>query len=74
MSESKKLKDVLTNLRALTIDDLVVKAKTYEEEVFGLQLKQRTGQLKTTADIRAAKRVLARANTLITEKKAQEKK
>ena len=74
MSESKKVKDVLTTLRGLTIDDLLVKSKTLEEDVFGLQLKKRTGQLKTTADIKTAKRILARANTLISEKKAQEKK
>lgn len=73
MSENKKIKNILSDLRALSLEDLTLRSKNLEEEVFGLQLKQRTGQLKTTADVRAAKRMLARAHTLISEKKALEK-
>lgn len=74
MSESKKRKEVVSNLRSLTKEELKAKTQAMEEEVFGLILKHRTGQLKTTADIKVAKKNLARVKTLITEKSVQEAK
>ena len=72
MSESKKRKDVLVALKAQTVDELAKRSVELEEEVFGLQLKHRTGQLKTTSDIRNTKRSLARVNTVLSEKRKQE--
>lgn len=71
---NKTTKEVLANLRALSKEDLEKKIVEFEEEVFGLQLKQRTGQLKSTSDIKKAKKHLARAKTLISEKLPEEAK
>lgn len=74
MKEAKKNKEVVANLRTLSVSDLDEKSKNLEEEIFGLILKHRTGQLKTTSDIKATKRLLARVKTIATEKRSQEVK
>lgn len=57
------------DLRAMTIDELEAKLVEGKKELFNLRIQQSTGQLTNTAQIRKARREVAKINTLIVERK-----
>lgn len=57
------------DLRAMTIDELEAKLVESKKEQFNLRIQQSTGQLSNTAQIRKARREVAKINTLIAERK-----
>lgn len=60
-----KIKD----LRSMTVDELEAKLVEAKKEQFNLRIKQSTGQLQNTANVRKVRREIAKINTLLTERK-----
>lgn len=57
-------------LRSLEVVDLEAKVKALEEDLFKVRFQHATAQLSDTSKIGQAKRILARAKTLLAERKA----
>ena len=57
-------------LREKTIDQLNEDLETLKKEGFNLRFQQATGQVENTAQMRRARRDVARVNTIIHEKSA----
>ena len=55
-------------LRELTVEDLRVREKDLDDELFRMRLKKSMGQLEAPARLRGLRRDLARSKTLIHEK------
>ena len=55
-------------LRELTVEDLRVRVKDLDDELFRMRLKKSMGQLEAPARLRGLRRDLARIKTLINEK------
>lgn len=55
-------------LRELTVEDLRVREKDLDDELFRMRLKKSMGQLEAPARLRGVRRDLARIKTLIHEK------
>jgi len=55
-------------LRELTVEDLRVREKDLDDELFRMRLKKSMGQLEAPARLRGLRRDLARIKTLINEK------
>ncbi|MCD6727046.1 MAG: 50S ribosomal protein L29 [Solirubrobacteraceae bacterium] len=55
-------------LRDLSPEELVEHVKTARKGIFGLRFQHATGELESTAGLRAAKRDLARALTVARER------
>ena len=62
-----------SELRQLSADDLVAKAKQLRAELFWAGLKHATGQLEDTARLRALRREVARAETILRQKQGATK-
>jgi large subunit ribosomal protein L29 len=60
-------------LRQLSAEDLAAKAKELRAELFGGRLKHATGQLENTARLRALRRQVARAETILRQKQGATK-
>lgn len=73
MKEKTHRKESLTTLRSLKSDELVVKVREMSEQLFGLKQKAASGTLEDTANLTRTRKMIARANTLISEKSAQGK-
>jgi large subunit ribosomal protein L29 len=63
-----KVKELLTDVRGLTVDDLRSRARDLEEQVFRLRLQSAMGQGEAGNKIRPLRRELARLKTVISEK------
>ena len=61
-----------SELRDLTITELIQKEAEMEDEIFRLKIKRYTTQLENKMLIRGKKRVLARMKTIIREKRLEE--
>lgn len=59
----------LSELRELTIPELVKRRRELREETFNLRLQQRTGHVENTARFRQIRQEVARIETVIREKK-----
>lgn len=57
------------DLRALDAEDLDAKVAALEEEFFTIKFQHATAQLSDTSKVRKARRTLARAKTILTEKR-----
>ena len=57
-------------LRERTMDQLTETLETLKKEGFNLRFKQATGQVENTAQMRRARRDVARVKTIINEKSA----
>ncbi len=57
-------------LRDKTPDQLRDQLKALKKEAFNLRFQQATGQLESTARMRAVRRDVARVNTILNEKAA----
>ncbi len=56
-----------SELRELSVDELLEKEKTLKQELFNLRFQKATGQLGNTAMITKTKRDLARVKTVLRE-------
>lgn len=60
----------LTSMRESSADELKARIKRTEEELFQHRLKRYTNQLENTNVIRASKREIARAKTVLSQRAA----
>jgi large subunit ribosomal protein L29 len=60
-----------SEIRELTAEDIVKKVDTLEEEHFNLRFQARIGQLTNPIRLRDVKRDIARAKTILNEKKRE---
>ena len=58
-----------SELREITIDDLIQKELDLRKELFNLRFQQATGEIENPMRIRSIKKDIARVLTIITEKK-----
>lgn len=62
-----------SELREITIDDLMQKEQDLRKELFNLRFQQATGEIENPMRIRSIKKDIARVLTIITEKKRTDK-
>jgi len=58
-------------IRELGIEELKIKEKSLAEDLFKLRIRHGTGQLDSPANLREAKRDIARVKTVLKEKGAE---
>lgn len=64
-----KKKDEIRTLRELSAEELKSKVITAKEELMHLRFKHASGQLEKTSSLEALKRSVARASTVLSEKR-----
>jgi large subunit ribosomal protein L29 len=64
-----KKTQALTNIRESSDGELVERIKRLEEELFQNRLKRHTNQLENTNVIRTTRREIARARTILSQRK-----
>ena len=57
-----------TELRQLQDDELAAKLEEFRDNLFNLRIKHATGQLEDSASVRVARREMARAMTILSER------
>jgi len=60
-----------SELRSMTVDELLQKEKELRKELFNLRFQQATGEIQNPKRIRAVRKDIARILTIITEKERQ---
>ncbi len=63
-----KVVEQLTELRALSVDDLTQRASDLDEQVFRLRIQKSMGQAESANKIRPLRRERARVKTVLREK------
>jgi len=58
-----------SELRELELEELVQKVREARDEFFNARVKHATGQLEDTAKLKQLRRDVARAETVLTEKR-----
>ena len=58
-----------SELRDLELEELQSKASELREELFNVRMRKETGQLESTAKLRTLRREIARAETILREKR-----
>jgi large subunit ribosomal protein L29 len=58
-----------SELRELSAEELMEKTRELRTELFNLRIKKNTGQLENTARLRTLRRDIARAETVLTERR-----
>ena len=59
-----------SELRKLPTEELQVKNRELEQELFNIRFQLHTGRLENSAKINAARKQIARVKTIISEKQA----
>ncbi|MFH1018462.1 MAG: 50S ribosomal protein L29 [Pseudomonadota bacterium] len=67
MKKANKRKEWLADLRSLKAEELEIRRRDLEEEVFRLKLKAGTGQLDNPAGLKTSRKALAQVLTLLGE-------
>ena len=67
------MKDTMTKIRALSIEEINAKIAELKEELFNLKFQAALGNLEKPARMNEIKRTIARMKTVITEKQASSK-
>lgn len=62
-----------TELRGLSIEELEAKSNELRGELFNVKIRKTTGQLENTAKLRTLRRDIARAETVLREKRGATK-
>ncbi|MEM6490375.1 MAG: 50S ribosomal protein L29 [Pseudomonadota bacterium] len=62
-------KKAATDLRTKTVDELKDAREQLKKEMFNLRFQQASGQLENTAAMRAARRGVARIETILAERR-----
>jgi large subunit ribosomal protein L29 len=57
------------DLRELSVDELANKARELRSELFTTRIKKTTGQLENTAKLKTLRRDIARAETILRERR-----
>ena len=57
------------DLRELSVDELANKARELRSELFTTRIKKTTGQLENTAKLNTLRRDIARAETILRERR-----
>jgi large subunit ribosomal protein L29 len=65
---AKKDVGAVSNLRAMSPDQLTDEKVKLEKEQFNLRFQKATGQLEKTARVRIVRRTIAKINTVLGEK------
>jgi large subunit ribosomal protein L29 len=65
-------KQRLSDLRALSLDQLDEEVLKLKKEQFNLRFQRATGQLENTARVRVVRRDIARARTIAAQKRAEQ--
>ena len=68
-----KTKSRVSDIRALTDDQLEVEALKLKKEQFNLRFQRASGQLQDTTRIRVVRRDIARVKTIAAQKRAAKK-
>ena len=55
--------------RELSLEELVAKSQELRRELFNVKIRKATGQLENTAKLRLLRREIARAETILREKR-----
>jgi len=63
-----------SDIRSMTNEEIATKVSEFRKELFNLRFQAATGEIQNPLRIRALKRDIARANTIVTEKKIEESK
>ncbi len=61
----------VAELRVLTVDDMQVRVRDLEDQLFRMRIQQSLGQLDAPLKLRLTRRDLARIKTVIGEKERQ---
>jgi large subunit ribosomal protein L29 len=69
-----KSKQRVSDLRALSEDQLNDEVLNLKKEQFNLRFQRATGQLANTSRVRVVRREIARAKTIAAQKRAEQKK
>jgi large subunit ribosomal protein L29 len=56
-------------LRELSLEELLAKSQELRSELFNVKIRKATGQLENTAKLRLLRREIARAETILREKR-----
>jgi large subunit ribosomal protein L29 len=62
-----------SELRSLSEPELVAKSRELRDELFNVRVKRATGQLENTAKLRQLRRDVARAETVLAQKRGANK-
>lgn len=62
-----------SKLKELTVEELEAKSGELRAELFNVRIKKATGQLENTAKLRTLRRDIARAETILCEKRGATK-
>lgn len=62
-----------SELRTLSEPELVAKSQELRDELFNVRVKRVTGQLENTAKLRQLRRDVARAETVLAQKRGAKK-
>lgn len=65
-----KVKELMSDLRSKTVDELNVDLVAAKKELFNLRFQNATNQLDNTSRIKEVRKQIARIQTVITEKAA----
>jgi large subunit ribosomal protein L29 len=69
-----KSKSRLSDLKVMTEDQLADEALALKKEQFNLRFQRASGQLQNTARVRVVRRDIARAKTIVAQKRAAKTK
>jgi large subunit ribosomal protein L29 len=64
----------IKEIRELSSEELQTRKRELRQESFHLRLQQQSGQLEKPSQIRAIRREVARLETILTQRKTEEKK
>jgi large subunit ribosomal protein L29 len=67
------MKDTMTKIRALSVEEINKKIAELKEELFNLKFQAALGNLEKPARMNEIKRTIARMKTVLTEKQASSK-
>jgi len=62
----------IEEIRKLSNEDIEKNIQDLKKQLFDLRFKQATGQLQNTADIKKARKTIARLETVLTERASKE--
>jgi large subunit ribosomal protein L29 len=67
-----KVTEQLNELRSMTVDDLRIRARDLDDQVFRLRIQRSVGQTESGQKVRPLRRQLARVKTVLREKGAED--
>lgn len=62
-----------SNLRDMTIDELILQESDLRKELFNLRFQQATGEIENPMRIRAVRKDIVRVLTILTEKRKEKR-